>query len=130
MDGDMSENQRELSKLCNTVRELISQNNIEESYALVTNAMGKHPHAPQPHNLIGVLLEKEGNHTSAMKHFRAAWALEPTYIPARYNLDRFASFYAVGGPAFDEYDCPEDAIKGCDIKYNEKGISHMGRGIT
>jgi len=63
---------------------------------------------PEPHNLIGELLQKKGDHISAMKHFRAAWALEPTYIPVRYNLHVFASFYTDGKCAYDESDCPID----------------------
>lgn len=27
-----------------------------------------------------------------MKHFRAAWCLDPTYLPARENMSNFSSF--------------------------------------
>lgn len=97
----------ELETLCNTVRELVHTNNIELCYSMVAEAMGQHPHSPEPHNLFGILLEREGDHISAMKHFRAAWALDPAYLPARCNLDRFGAFNAKGEPAFDNSDCPE-----------------------
>lgn len=70
--------------------------------------MRDYPHAPHPHNLMGILLEKQGNHLSAMKHFRAAWALDPTYLPCRINLDRYGSFFNQGNCAFDEQDCPPE----------------------
>ena len=99
------ENQKELQSLCNLVRELTYKNQYKQCREAITSAMRKYPHAPEPHNLFGVLLEKRGDHSSAMKHFRAAWALDPTYIPARYNLNIFSSFTRKGSYAFDESDC-------------------------
>jgi hypothetical protein len=68
--------------------------------------MKNSPHAPEPHNLLGMLLENQGDHLLAMKHFRAAWALEPTYLPARYNLEVYGTFFSKGAGAYDEEDCP------------------------
>lgn len=53
--------------------------------------MSKYPHAPQTHNLMGIILEKKEEHAAAMKHFRAALALDPTYYPAKHNLDMYGS---------------------------------------
>ncbi len=100
-----TESQKELDVLCNLVRELMEQGEYRKCELLIKDAMGKYPHAPQPHNLIGIMLEKEGDHVGAMKHFRAAWALDPTYIPARCNMERFGSIYANDKCAFDESDC-------------------------
>ena len=44
--------------------------------------------APEPHNLFGILLELRGDGDSARKHYRAAYALDPTYRPASRNLER------------------------------------------
>lgn len=104
MKQPLTEDEKELSELCNLVRALTLKGNYAEGERLVADAMGKYPHAPQPHNLMGVLLEMRDNHMAAMKHFRAAWALDPTYIPARHNLDIFASFYSGDKHAFDEND--------------------------
>ena len=98
--------QRELALLCGTVREMASRGDYAAGERLVRDAMGVYPHAPQPHNLIGVLLELQGDHPAAMKHFRAAWALDPAYYPARWNICRFGSFFPSGEWAFDEADCP------------------------
>ncbi len=103
-----TESQKELDALCSSVRELVEQKEYQKCELLIKDAMGKYPHAPQPHNLIGILLEKEGDHVAAMKHFRAAWALDPTYIPARCNLERYGSLYVIEKCAYDESDCPQE----------------------
>lgn len=86
------EAKQELAVLCGTIRKLIKQNKCKKGELLIKGAMGKHPHAPEPHNLMGLLLEQQGDHIAAMKHFRAAWGLDPTYLPARQNLECFGSF--------------------------------------
>lgn len=126
--NNISENKQELTILCNTVRDLATRQEYRECEPLITNAMMKYPHAPEPHNLIGILLEKEGDHLAAMKHFRAAWALDPTYVPARYNLDIFGSFYSDKQCAFDESDCPKEPKKDLYKTVCDKdGIGHIVR---
>ena len=120
--------ENELIVLCNAVREFISQKKYQECWQLITEAMKKHPHAPQPHNLIGLLLESEGDHLTAMKHFRAAWALDPTYIPVRHNMERFGTFFSTGEVAYDETDCPKEQEKELyKLEYDEHGIGHVIR---
>lgn len=97
-----SENGQAWSKLSNTVRELMAQGSFKECETLIAAAMGRHPHSPQPHNLFGILFEKMGNRPMALKHFQAARALDPAYLPARRNLERFGSFYPQGTYVFDE----------------------------
>lgn len=104
MKQPLTEDKKALSELCRLVKTLTRKGHYAECEKLVADAMGKYPHAPQPHNLMGVLFEMQQNHIAAMKHFRAAWALDPTYIPARHNLDAFASFYSSDKHAFDEND--------------------------
>ena len=104
MNQLFTESEEELSALCNRVRALARKGDHAECDRLIANAMSKYPHAPQPHNLMGILFEMKKNHISAMKHFRAAWALDPTYLPARHNLDTYASFQPSGQYAFDEKD--------------------------
>ncbi len=95
-----------LHQLCVSVRKYTAERNYQKCVALICEAMGKYPHSPEPHNLFGIVLEKEGDHVEAMKHFRAAWALDPTYLPARQNLEYYGTFYCQGKCAFDEDDCP------------------------
>jgi len=78
---DMIENKNELTALCDTVRAYVRESDYQKCEFLILDAMKKFPHAPEPHNLIGLLLEMQGDHLAAMKHFRAAWALDPTSEP-------------------------------------------------
>ncbi len=109
------------------VRELVSKREYQKCEPLISDAMGKYPHSPEPHNLIGVMLEKMGDHLTAMKHFRAAWALDPTYLPARQNLDSFGTFFSTGRCAYDESDCPEEKQEEYITEYDEHGIGHIRR---
>lgn len=94
-----------LTSLCSEVRNMVTQGKLDPCLDRIRNAMAACPDAPQPHNLLGIVLEKQGRHTEAMRHFRAAWALDPTYIPAEQNLETYATFYSGGRCAFDESDC-------------------------
>jgi hypothetical protein len=113
--------------LCSQVRKLIKNREFESCYKMVTEEMKNSPHAPEPHNLLGMLLEKEDNHSLAMKHFRAAWALDPTYLPARYNLEVYGMSFYGGLGAYDREDCPilEESTYG--TKYNENKIGQIVR---
>jgi tetratricopeptide (TPR) repeat protein len=109
----MNNDKLEMMSLCNTARELIRQKGYRECDELIRKAMAEYPSAPEPHNLMGIKLENEGDHLSAMKHFRAAWALDPTYLPARYNLNQYADMLCKNRrDAYCESDCPDAPEKG------------------
>ena len=95
----------ELEELCTDVRQYACEGQYERCEEIITEAMEKFPHAAQPHNLLGILLEKRGEHLLAMRHFRAAWDLDPSYLPARQNLETFGTLYSHGSFAYDESDC-------------------------
>ena len=120
----------QLQELCAAVRKYSTTRDYQKCVAMICEAMGKFPNAPQPHNLLGIVMEKEGDHASAMRHFRAAYALDPTYLPARQNLDHYGTFYSRGGCAYDESDCPQEAPSPYEIQYDEKGIGHAVRRNT
>lgn len=105
MAQHLSEESKAMIALCDSVKQLTRDCEFTESEKLIADAMRLYPHAPQPHNLMGVLLETMHDHIAAVKHFRAAWSLDPTYLPARHNLNNFASFYPRGKLAYDEHDC-------------------------
>ena len=127
MSQELTSRSTQLQALCDGVREYARARDYQKCVAMICEAMGKFPMAPQPHNLLGIVMEKEGNHTGAMKHFRAAYALDPTYLPARQNLDLYGTFFSRGGCAYDESDCPREAPSPFQIKYDEKGIGHAVR---
>lgn len=128
---EISEKAEELNRLCMKVKELVSLRDYEKCESLIRSAMGNYPHAPQPHNLIGILLEKKGDHLTAMKHFRAAWALDPTYIPARQNLDCYGTFFSSGKCAYDESDCEVEEKAGKQsnyiVEYDAHGVGRFVR---
>ena len=111
MSPSTKEERKDLSALCDSVKHLTHEGDLTKCEELIADAMGRYPHAPQPHNLMGVLYEIRNDHVGALKHFRAAWSLDPTYVPARHNLDNFASFYIKSKYAFDESDCPMEIEK-------------------
>ena len=107
MKSENNTREERLQKLCAAVRKYTAARNYPKCAAMISEAMMKFPNAPEPHNLLGIVLEKEGDHAGAMKHFRAAYALDPNYIPARQNLETYGTFFAGGRCAFDESDCPK-----------------------
>lgn len=120
--------QQELNGLCINIRQFIEHKEYEKSQSLIKKFMGKYPHAPEPHNLLGLLLEAQGEHLTAMKHFRAAYALNPTYLPAQQNLDYFGTFFSSGKWAYDEMDCPKEKKPNqYKIDYDVHGIRHVVR---
>lgn len=118
----------QLQELCTDVRKYASARDYQKCVAMICKAMGEFPNAPQPHNLLGIVLEKEGDHAGAMKHFRAAYALDPTYLPASQNLHYYSTlFYPRGALAYDESDCTQESSSPYEIEYDEKGIGHVVR---
>ena len=104
MNQRLTEESKKLSELCNMVRRLTKQRNFSDCERVIAAAMSEYPHAPQPHNLMGVLFKIKDDPATAMKHFRAACSLDPSYTPVRHNLHNFASLYTVGAFVFDETD--------------------------
>lgn len=66
--------------------------NTDSGYKLISKALLLNPDAPEPHNLLGILSEMKGDDSVARKHYRAAYALDPTYKPACRNLERLVMF--------------------------------------
>lgn len=97
---------KNMNQLIEEIRSFYKKGEYDHCIELLNHALECYPHAPQPHNLYGVVLEGKGDHVLAMKHFRASWALEPSYLPARYNMNIYGSFGSSKKGAFDEKDCP------------------------
>ncbi len=108
-----------------TIRALVGSGDYAACEDLISKAMGANPHSPEPHNLMGILLEKTGNHPMAMKHFRAACDLDPTYRPASQNINNYGTFYSSGRCAFDDTDCMDEGAGQYVVQYNEQGIGHV-----
>lgn len=124
-DTDIIRNSDELAGLCVSVRAFVAEGAYESCIKPICQAMERYPDSPKPHNLLGIVLEKMGDHTAAMKHFRAALALDTTYRPANYNLDTYGTFFSRGKCAFDESDVPLAPPSNIEIEYDERGVGHI-----
>ena len=114
-------------KLEDRCKRLIVQHEYKECEKKLGEAMLRNPHSAIPHNLMGILMEKENNHVLAMKHFRAAYALDPTYIPARYNMEQYGTMYSSGRCAYIEEDCPVQNDPQFKVVYDEHHVGHLVR---
>ncbi|MGM9946581.1 hypothetical protein [Floccifex sp.] len=108
-------------------KQLIYCQEYKECENKLKEAMFQNPHSAIPHNLMGILMEKERNHVLAMKHFRAAYALDPTYIPARYNMEQYGSLETSKSCAYSENDCPIQNDSQFKVVYDSKNVRHLVR---
>lgn len=91
------ENLIEYSKKC------IIEKDFVKAKEYLKKAIVENMDSPEPHNLLGVLAEFEGDTSTALKHYRAALDLDPTYKPANENLERATRFkYTKEGLRFDD----------------------------
>jgi Flp pilus assembly protein TadD len=79
-------------KVITEAAESLRKQDIEASRSHIADAIMLDMNAPQPHNLLGILCELTGDDNTARKHYRAAYALDPTYKPACRNLERLVFF--------------------------------------
>jgi len=85
-------------------------------------------HSPAAHNLYGILEELSMDDGLACKqHYRAAYALDPTYRSAIRNLKRISAFdFHIKGKPMDYGDKPEEIIESqYVIKYDDHHIGHL-----
>jgi DNA-binding response OmpR family regulator len=69
-------------------RKRVNERQFDAAIACVRKALAADPGRPEAFNLLGALLEIQGDAGAAQKHYRAALALDPTYPPALENLYR------------------------------------------
>jgi DNA-binding NtrC family response regulator len=70
------------------IKRCINDRHFEAAAEHARQAIGVDPSRPEAFNLLGVLYELAGNHEEAMKQYRVAIDLDPTYQPAWQNLNR------------------------------------------
>lgn len=72
----------------------INERKFDAANSHLKKAIAINPANPEAFNFLGLLSEVQGNILNAQKNYRAALALDPTYKPARKNLDRSTSYDA------------------------------------
>ena len=114
-------------KLEDRCRALIDRREYTECEKEIGKAMAENPHSAVTHNLMGILMEKKRDHVLAMKHFRAAYGLDPTYVPARYNMEQYGCPGSMAKYAYTEEDCPVQNDLQFEIVYDKNHIGHRVR---
>ena len=69
-------------------RRLASDQKLTAAIGVIKETIGLDPSRPEAFNLLGGLHEIAGQRSEAMKNYRVALDLDPTYRPARENLQR------------------------------------------
>lgn len=80
--------QADYESLLKLARHFIGVRDLAAALAETHQAVGLDPERPEAFNLLGVLYELSGDHNQAMKHYRVALDLDPTYEPARLNMNQ------------------------------------------
>ena len=70
----------------------VEEKDWDSCMELIPRYMERYPNSAVPHNLLGIVLESQGHHPDAMRHFRAAWSLDPTFMPASQNIDTYSLY--------------------------------------
>lgn len=89
---EKKQDQELITQLIHQVKNELEQFQYKSAYAMTVQAMHDFPDRAEPHNLLGIYYMMRQQHALAMRHFRAAWALDPTFAPARTNLEQYGSF--------------------------------------
>ncbi|MGE5628751.1 MAG: hypothetical protein ACM3X7_11720 [Solirubrobacterales bacterium] len=89
----MKKNINSYEKYIESAIKAIKDKNYELAEGEIKEAMIINPHLPEAHNLYGILEEKIKDFGLAKKHYRAACALDPAYMPSIHNLERVTAFY-------------------------------------
>jgi DNA-binding response OmpR family regulator len=66
----------------------LSSGKLDAARVYVHKAISVEPDRAEAFNILGGLCEARGNHLEAEKNYRAALALDPSYVPAQKNFDR------------------------------------------
>jgi DNA-binding response OmpR family regulator len=66
----------------------INERNLSQAGEYLQEALAADSSRPEAFNLLGIILELQGDRVEAQKRYRAALALDAAYEPAQKNLDR------------------------------------------
>jgi len=84
------------TSLIELTKRYISDRNFATARETARRAIAADPARPEAYNLLGALLEMDHHRLEALKFYRAALDIDPTYKPAGLNLDRATSWNKFG----------------------------------
>lgn len=102
----------DFTRLINEATNELRSYEMEKSYQRIMEALTANPNAPEPHNLLGIWYEIKNDSNLARKHYRAAYALDPSFKPASRNLERVCTLFSSDRSSIDYGDSsPESSSK-------------------
>ena len=110
----------------------ININNLIQAENYLKEAIIKDFSAPQTHNLFGIISEHKEEKLLAIRHYRAAYALDPAYKPARNNLERITTYHNSCYRKFDLVDRKEEKNDTNDyfIEYDRHKVGYIKKRHT
>jgi Flp pilus assembly protein TadD len=75
-------------ELMNSIKESIKAHDYETANDFIAKLFGQEPNSSKPHLYLGIISELKKDRAKAMRHFRAALALDGTDQVVLYNLYR------------------------------------------
>lgn len=108
------ENAVDYPSLIQMAKRHIADRNFVNARETVRKAISKGPEHPEAYNLLGALLEIGGDWLNAQKFYRAALNMDPTFKPAKANLDRITSWNMSGKIDLGSEDKGKDKVEAKD----------------
>ena len=105
---------------------ILNEGGLYEALPVIKEALILNTEAAEPHNLLGIFFELKGDDGTARKHYRAAYALDPTYKPACRNLERLVEF--VWEPVSRKYDYGVELQEESEAKQSKKAAADLDPG--
>jgi len=75
-------------ELMNSIKESIKAYDYETAFDYIMKLFAQEPNSSKPHLYLGIICELKKDRPEAMRHFRAALALDGTDQVVLYNLYR------------------------------------------
>lgn len=105
-EGECVSNISDYESKLQQVQDALEHKMMEKAFNAISNLMKQNMSFAEPHNLLGIYYEIVGEDDKARKHYRAAYALDPTYKPACHNLNRVVTWYCGKAPKNFDYGLP------------------------
>lgn len=123
----MTDYQNVFDEYVDLAKKALKEGDFSLAEERIKKSMSERPHSPIAHNLYGILEELLKEDNLAHKHYRAAYALDPTYKPAVRNLERIAVFEKNAGKTHIDFgDAPEEEEEDLYVvEYDEKHVGHL-----
>jgi DNA-binding response OmpR family regulator len=83
------------------IKKCLSNRQFDEADTYLRRAVAQSPQRPEAITLLGILLEMQNHKLEALKLYRAALSLDPTYQFAQHNLSRATTLEPKHGIIFE-----------------------------